>query len=197
MRIPTIVTVPMLIVMITRVPSIVVVVLLFISTPVAVRGRLSMATRRVLTVVMSHMFAVIHLSWLCSISKRMSLSFIISIIDVNWFEGFQLIGRKWLLLSERKVLLALLILYLVILRVSRIIEPGVLPDFNLLRLPLPNLGEVRIPSRPVHIFLCWLRPLNGLIIQRLMVSLIWNFFYSLYSDVTMQRRWYHFVIIRW
>ena len=164
MRIPTIVTVPMLIVMITRVPSIVVVVLLFISTPVAVRGRLSMATRRVLTVVMSHMFAVIHLSWLCSISKRMSLSFIISIIDVNWFEGFQLIGWKRLLLSIWHMILAFLVPGMRIVVILRNIEPCIFIHIYLMWLSLPDLGEVWIPPLPIDLFFLWRSSLDSLII---------------------------------
>ena len=87
-------------VLITRISTSIIGVLLFQPTSVAVRWVLSMATGRMLTVV-PHIIEVVHIAWLRPISKWMSLSFIISIIVVNWFEGFQLIGRKWLLISKR------------------------------------------------------------------------------------------------
>ena len=62
MGLPVIVAVTWLVVVVAGVASIVVVVLLFVSKAVAVRGRLSGAVRRVLTVVLPHVLGVVHLS---------------------------------------------------------------------------------------------------------------------------------------
>ena len=69
MGFPVVVAVSGLVVVVAGVAAVVVVVLLFVSKAVAVRGRLSGAMRRVLTGVLSHVLAVIHLPRLCSISK--------------------------------------------------------------------------------------------------------------------------------
>ena len=62
MGLPVVVTVTWLVVVVAGVASIVVVVLLFVSKAVAVRGRLSGAVRRVLTVGLPHVLGVVHLS---------------------------------------------------------------------------------------------------------------------------------------
>ena len=118
-----------------RVPTPVIVVLLVLSTSMAVRGALAMAAGRMLTIVS-------HIARLRPISKRVCLSFIISII-VNWLEGLQLIGWERLLLSKGRLMPAFLLPILSLhIQVSRSSMPAPRTNLHLDVLPLPERGEV-------------------------------------------------------
>ena len=94
-----------------------------------------MAAGRMLTIVP-------HIARLRPISKRVCLSFIISII-VNWLEGLQLIGWERLLLSKGRLMPAFLLPILSLhIQVSRSSVPAPRTNLHLDVLPLPERGEV-------------------------------------------------------
>ena len=123
----------------------------------------------------------------------MSLSFVISIIVVNRFEGFQLIGRKRLLITKIGLLSALLLptLYLR-MQVLGISMSTHLTDVHL---GVRSLAERRVigisPCSLLHFFHSW-RVLAGLIEHWLVVHVIGNF---IHSDRPLHRLG-HFSVIR-